>query len=257
MKNRVKNIVNEIVLILRTWNNVKAVVLQHFVERDVYDPNFSISLDVFRDGDIPDRKERNKLFTNAEYFETSFREGKDRFMWKELPVRISYKDCHRVDAVLNEVYGKKWLSMERGTYLFHRIATGAIEWCQGDWMHNVLAKLDNLPDTFWSTWIESCNNRIDHLIGDMGSAVINEDNLYFNLSLSAFLRTFVEFLCAINHVFKPGIRDYSGTLALLELRPDGFEAQWESLLRDDPDLPPERKQELAALLSRAAFALIN
>ena len=255
MKAKVKNAVDGIVDVLKGWDGVRAVVLQHFVEKDVYDPNFSITLDVFRDAPLPDRETRASAFADARYFESSRMKTKDRFMMGELPVRISYKDTDRVDAVLDAVGGEEWLSMERGTYLFHRIATGTLAWSRDDWMTGVLAKLDILPDSFWTAWSESCHRRIDHYLSDMAAAAMKDDALYFQLSLSGFLRAAGELLFAVNKVFEPGPRDYTATLALLEDVPEGFEANWASLLRDDGELQPDRKREVAGLLAKGLFSL--
>jgi hypothetical protein len=256
MKVKVRKVVDELVGILKTWDNVEAVVLQHFVEKDVYDPNFSVSLDVFRTGVIPSRDAREALFRGARYFDSSrLLRGKDRFILNDLPIRISYKDTDRVDAVLSMTGGEEWLSMERGTYLLHRMATGTVVWTRGTWFAGVLEKLDNLPASFWPTWVESCNRRIDHFLGDMGAAAIKEDQFYFRLSLSSFMKTVAEQLFAINHVFEPGPRDYTASLGLLETLPDGFAANWDSLLRDDPELPADRKTEIAEIMARGIFAL--
>ncbi len=255
MKTKVKNVVATIVAELKKWDGVQAVVLQHFAEKDIYDPNFSITLDVFRDGSIPGREEREEMFPEAMYFDSSRVKMKDRFMLEDLPVRISYKDCHRVDAVLAETGGENWLSMERGTYLFHRIATGTEVFSRSDWFKGVLVKLDSLPESFWTTWMDSCQRRIDHFLSDLGAAAMKEDPLYFRLSLSSFLKVTAELLFAVNHVFEPGPRDYTASLALLETLPAGFVANWGSLLREDSELPADRKREVAELLARSLFSL--
>ncbi len=255
MKTKVKSVVDEIVDVLKNWNGIRAVILQHFAEKDIYDPNFSITLDVFRDEEVPNREEREKAFPEARYFESSRVRFKDRFMMNDLPVRISYKDCSRVDAVLDAIGTEDWLSMERGTYLFHRIATGTLLWSRDDWMKGVLVKLDTLPDVFWTSWLESCQRHIDHYLGDMTAAALKEDELYFRFSLSGFLKSAGELLFAVNKVFEPGPRDYSATLVLLENLPEGFEANWTNLLRDDGELPADRKGEVATLLAKSLFSL--
>ena len=258
MKNKVKRVVEEITEVLKGWENVECVVLQHFAEKEIFDPNFSITLDVFRTAEIPDMNEREKAFSvlnGFEFFESSRVGNKDRFIKEELPVRISYKDTFRVDAVLSAVNGDAWLSMERGTYLFHRIATGTVVFSRSRWMEGVLEKLDNLPDSFWHTWLDSCERRIDHYLGDLGAAAMKDDPLYFRLSLSGFLSVAVEALFAINHVFETGPRDFTAMLALLEILPEGFWANWNSLLREDSELPAERKWKIAELVARGIFSL--
>lgn len=255
MKVKVKKSVDVIVDILKEWAGVRAVILQHFVEKDVYDPNFSVTLDVFRDSEIPSRDKRGTLFPGAGYFESSRLKHKDRFLLDDLPIRISYKDCSRVNAVLDAVDTDEWLSMERGTYLFHRIATGSVSWSRDEWISGVLERLDRLPESLWSLWAESCRRRIDHYLSDLGAAALKEDRLYFHLSLSGFLKSAAELLFALNHVFEPGPRDFTASLALLEVLPEGFWASWRSLLRDDSELPAERKREIADHLARSVFAL--
>ena len=256
MKAKVSQNVTEIVEIISTWPGVRAMVLQHFAERDIYDPNFSVTLDVFRDGVIPARDARGGLFPGAQYFESSRINEKDRFILKDMPIRISYKDCGRVDETIATLNGDdKWLSVERSTYLFHRIATGTVAWTRDGWIDDVKKKLDQLPDSFWRFWIESCQRRIDHYLGDMGASTFKDDALYFQLSLAGYLRSVAVLLFALNHIFEPGPRDYTASLGLLELLPEGFEANWASLLRTDAELPPERKREIAELLARGIFAL--
>jgi len=255
MKTKVKKVVDEITEVLKIWEGIEAVILQHFVEKDIYDPNFSITLDVFKNRDIPENAHREAAFPDARYFESSRVKNKDRFILEDLPVRISYKDSERVDAVLAATAGESWLLKERGTYLFHRIATGTVVWSRGGWINGIQEKLDNLPSSFWIQWIESCNRRIDHLLSDLRAASLKGDALYFNLSLSGFLKTIAEVLFAVNHVFEPGPRDYTASLGLLEILPEGFEANWGSLLREDAELPRDRKREIAEILARGVFSL--
>ena len=255
MKNKVKKIVDHIADILIKWKDVRAVVLQHFAEKDVYDPNFSITFDVFCDGSIPASKERSGLFVGSEYFESSKINNKDRFIFEELPVRISYKPCEGVENVFEAVKTDRWLSIEGGTYLFHRIATGTLLWSRDEWIKNILIKLDKLPESFWQQWIESCKRRIDHYLEDLGAATIKDDALYFQLSLAGFLQSTARFLFAVNHVFEPGPRDYTASLVLLENLPEGFEANWSSILRNDAELPAFRKHEIAEILTRSILNL--
>jgi len=255
MKVKVRRVVNDIVEVIKFWDGAQTAILQHFAEKDIYDPNFSITLDVFRDSGIPGKDERADAFPGIRYFETSSNKEKDRFLMEDLPVRISYKDTSRVDSVLKLTDDDRWLSKERGTYLFHRISTGTVLWSRTDWIEGVLKRLDNLPEDFWSTWIESCHHRIDHFLGDLGAASMKNDLLYFRLSLSGFLRVIVETLFAVNHMFESGPRVFTASLALMENLPEGFEASWESLLREDESLPPYRKKEIADILARGVFAL--
>ncbi|MCG8453421.1 MAG: hypothetical protein MI717_09605 [Spirochaetales bacterium] len=255
MKVKVKRIVQGIVDVLKEWDSVNAVVLQQFAEKDIYDPNFSVTLDVFRTDAMPKAELRENAFQGAQYFEASKMKNKDRFLIEDLPVRISYKDTVRVDAIMDAVAREDWLSMERGTYLFHRIATGTVVWKRDAWMDGVLSGLDSLPASFWQTWYQSCRRRVDHLLGDLGAAVITEDVFYFRVSLSEFLRGVAEYLLCVNKVFEPGPRDISAALSVLDILPEGFEANWKSLLRNDSELPPDRKRDIAELLARSIYFL--
>lgn len=257
MKVRVIQNVNKIVSTISTWSGVRAIVLQHFAERDIYDPNFSVTLDVYQDGDIPDKDERPGLFPEAQFFESSRLTPKDRFILQDMPIRISYKSCRQIDEIIQALDSEKWLSMESGTYLFYRMATGVITWARDDWMEKVVHKLDQLPDSFWKFMIDSCQRRIDHYLGDLGASSMKDDILYFNLSLSGYLQSVVKLLFAVNHTFESGPRDYTAALSLLEIMPDGFEANWLCLLREDDYLPQERKREIAELLTKSIYSLIS
>lgn len=255
MKAKVSQSVLDIVDSINKWSGIRAIVLQYFAEKDIYDPNFSITMDVYNDGEIPDSQERLGVFSGAQFFETSHLDDKDRFLLNEMPIRLSYKKCEQVDAIIAALKGDKWLSIEKGTYLFYRIATGTVEWFRDGWINEVREKIDNLPDTFWSLWVETCRHRVDHLLGNMAASALKNDALYFQLSLGDYLRSVARMLFAINHVFEPGPRDYTASLDLLEIRPEGFEARWASLLREDTELPPERKREVADILARSLFVL--
>ena len=62
MKTKVTHNISEIVDVVNTWSGVRVIIVQQFVEKEIHDPNFSISLDVFCDGSIPDSDERPSCF---------------------------------------------------------------------------------------------------------------------------------------------------------------------------------------------------
>lgn len=258
MKARVKKLADGLVGVLADWNGVQAVTLQHFAEKDIYDPNFSVSFDVFCREHIPEPEQRRNAFPDASYFEASPAGTKDRFMAGDLPVRISYKECRRIEEAVDAASGNAGaLPGEQDTYLFYRLATGSELLSVEDWLAGIRSRLDQLPESFWTAWTNSSRDKLDHLLGDLGAAAIQDDALYFRLSLSGFLKAAAEFLFSVNHVFQPGPRDVTGVLSLLETLPDGFEANWQSLLRESEELPPQRKRDVAEVLARSLFALMG
>ena len=149
----------------------------------------------------------------------------------------------------------KWLLIEHSTYLFHRLAMGTVVWTRDEWIQGVRKTITTLPESFWAVLMESLSNRIDHYCSDLTASAFNEDALYFQLSMAGFLNAVAEFIFALNHVFLPAPRDLTASLQLLDLLPEGFEANWASLLRMDPELPFKRKQAIAKLLATGVFAL--
>ena len=255
MRRKVSEIVQKVIRMINVWEDVSVVTLMSFAEHEVDHPNFSISLDVYYRGKIMDMEKRAELFREIQFIESSELNFRDRFIMDSLPVRVSYKSVSRIEALIESVKGEGWLSIERGTYVFYRLCTGSIEFFRDDWIQNIRTHLDDLSVSFWRFWLESCKTRLSHLLGDMNAAVMNGDEHYFRQSLGNFMSVTAQAIFALNRTFEPGPRDVSAELDLMEEYPDGFWANWKSLLREDKLLTAERKCHIADIVFRSLLRM--
>ena len=65
----------------------------------------------------------------------------------------------------------------------------------------------------------------------------------------------LSFLFAVNRTFEPSARLLVEKVLELPRLPDGFRGRFESMLRDDPELPRERKREIAELLVKSILPM--
>jgi hypothetical protein len=70
---------------------------------------------------------------------------------------------------------------------------------------------------------------------------------------------FIKYACAVlfmeNGQFEPSHRGYLDQVSSLKTLPDDFTGRFESFLRPDSELPPERKYEIAKLIARSIVNL--
>jgi hypothetical protein len=85
--------------------------------------------------------------------------------------------------------------------------------------------------------------------------VLRGDELGYALFLAQFLRGLSAYLFALNRRFEPHQRLLASELLSLPRLPDGFAGRFESLLREEPELPRERKREVAELLARSVIKM--
>lgn len=256
MKRKVQRISNYITDQLQMIDGVVAITLHESAESDINDPYFFLSLDVYYQGALPDAGRRQSLFEDAGGFETSAYSTKDRFFIEKLPVRIEYKHVKRVEHLLQNVNENLWAFRETGTYMFYRLAKGAVLYEDGAWLSEIRGRLKKLPDSFWAALRESFFYSAEHYLVDLKSAVLQKDDLFYLISLSGFIKSICSFLFAVNRSFEPSGRQlFDQTLALSTL-PENFRGRFYSILREDPEFPPERKQEIAELMTRSMINLM-
>ncbi len=256
MKRKVQRISNYITDQLQMIDGVVAITLHESAESDINDPYFFLSLDVYYQGALPDAGRRQSLFEDAGGFETSAYSSKDRFFIEKLPVRIEYKHIKRVEHLLQNVIENLWAFRETGTYMFYRLAKGAVLYEDGPWLNEIRDRLSKLPESFWEALRESFFYSAEHNLVDLKSAVLQKDDLFYLVSLSGFIKSICSFLFAVNKQFEPSGRQlFEQTLALNTL-PENFRGRFYSILREDPEFPPERKQEIAELMTRSMINLM-
>jgi hypothetical protein len=251
MKNKVYNLANSIAGMLEPVEGIEAITLHESAESDVTDPYFFLSLDVYYRGALPTAEQRIDLFEGAGGFETSYYTSKDRFFYGDLPVRIEYKHIERVDHILNSPKDNIREFRHSGTYMLYRLQKGRALLEKSTWLASARERLSGLSEEFWGALRETYYMGLEHYLVDLKSAVARNDDLFYLLSLSGFIRSLCSLLCAVNRCFEPsGRRLFEYTLALEKL-PENFRGRFYSILREDPEFPPARKQEIADLLTKS------
>jgi len=140
--------------------------------------------------------------------------------------------------------------------MFYRLSYGTILHQSTRWLEDARARLDKLPDKFWQKLSEAYYSASEHYLTDIKSAVVREDSLFYLISLSGFVKNMCSFLFAVNHQFEPSGRKLFGQTLELETLPEHFKGRFDSILREDRELPPSRKQEIAEKLVRSFFYLV-
>ncbi|MBB6478591.1 DUF4037 domain-containing protein [Spirochaeta isovalerica] len=256
MKYKVKGVTDELVKRLSSWSNVEVITCTDAATIDFYDPYFSITLDVYYRGDaILSRIEREKLFSDSLYFESSTVTQKDRFMMDDFPVRIEYKNLERIEKLISDLENPDALYKERGTYIFHRIEEGILLFERTGWLGDIRQKLEKMPDRFWEIFREVSQSRMEHYLSDIGAAVFQKDNLFYKISIAGFLDSACCTLFAVNRKFEPSAKRFRELIGQLPVLPAGFMANFDVLLRIDDNFTTERNREVAELLAKGIIGL--
>jgi hypothetical protein len=255
MKRKVERISSSIVERFKPVENIEAISLNISSESDLTDPYFFMSLDVYYHGALPEAEERQLMFEGAGGFETSSYSRKDRFFMEDLPVRIEYKHMKRVEHLLNNLEDNLWAFRQTGTYMFYRLQQGQALFSRGDWLERIRGQLTRIPDSFFEALRESFFSAAEHYLTDLKSAVIREDDLFYHISLTGFVKSICSMLYAVNKSFEPSGRQLYEQIFELKELPENFKGRFYSLLRDDPEFNHERKQEIADLIARSLINL--
>jgi hypothetical protein len=228
--------------IISVWPGIEAVVLGEAAEAGILDPYFTISLDVYHHSGVPPSAERKGLF-------------EDRFLLEELPVKIRYQSTERVDYMLKRIADKEWIFHDASTYLFYRLLHGQVLNQKSEWLDQTRDKLSDVADHFWQMVKNGARIAAAYYLNDLRAAVYRGDRLFYAFSLSHFLRSLCSFLFALNRTFEPSDRLIAERVQELPKLPDGFGGRFESMLRDNPELSPERKLEVAELLVKSILPM--
>jgi len=241
--------------IISAWSGIEAIVLGEAAEAGILDPYFTITLDVYHDSGVPPSAERKGLFGDPTAFDTVPGFTEDRFFLDELPVKIRYQSTERVDFMLKRIADKEWIFHDASTYLFYRLLHGQVLHQRSEWLDQTRDKLSNVVDHFWHMVKNGARISAAYYLNDLRAAVYRGDRLFYAFSLSHFLRSLCSFLFALNRTFEPSDRLVAERVQELPNLPDGFGGRFESMLRDNPELSPERKLEVAELLVKSILPM--
>lgn len=256
MKRIVKEIVDNLVGELSSWEEVDVLTMAKIPDEDLLSPYFFISIDVYYRRTIRGAQERESSFEDAVLFESSYFGAKDRFLIGDVPVIIEYKRIERMEALLHRTKRVHFGSRDSGTHLFYRIVENEVLFSRSDWLDSIRERLNSLPDEFWSSLRKTFWSGLENQLGDLGAAVIEGDRFFFLRSLSGYLNTLCSLLFIINRKFDPSGRRIQQDLQKLSTLPEGFGGSFDVLISEDEELSPQRKMEVAKLVTRSLIPLV-
>jgi len=251
VQQKVKKILDGLVGTISEWNGIAAIVLGEVARVETYDPYFIIALDVYIRGDLLPSNDRREKFDHPGAFETSPIYPIDRFLVEELPVSVHYKDVSRMSLLVKRVEEQTWVFRSESTHLLYRIQNGQLLYSKGKWFEQLKQRLESIPDGFWKSIMEAARFSLDHYLNGIGAAVYRADNLYYQISASGFCQSLCSYVFALNKCLEPTGRLLHERIGELEILPDEFLGRFESFIRPDAKLPPERKFEVAQLLAKS------
>jgi hypothetical protein len=258
MKPKVRELADRLVDVISSWENVECVCMNEAAANDTLDPYFALILDVYVHGSIPLSQSRQAAYPEHSVFETSPTDTKDRFLSGDLPVRIEYKSVERIEeltAIALRSGSDLWKVRDSGTYVFYRLVHCRPLFQRTEWLVGVSGKLSSLGDDFWSRMRSFYQSTMDHYLADFGAAIVQNDSFHYMISSANFIKYACSALFMENGLFEPSHRGYLDQVSSLKTLPDDFEGRFESFLRPDSELPPQRKYEIAKLIARSIISL--
>ncbi len=240
---------------ISSWNGVEAVLLGEAADIEVYDPYFTVDLDVYVQGEIPQAAERKERFADMDAFESSTVAGVDRFLVEEVPISVHFMETASVDALVRRIINSSWVFHETGTNMFYRIEKGEVIYSRGGWLAAVRASRAEIPKAFWIHVCLRSYTIAERALAELGAAAFRSDDLFFLVSAARLLRGVASFLFAVNRQFEPSGRMLSERIQALPSLPDGFIGRLDNFLRPEDRLSPEARREIAAQMVKDLLLL--
>jgi hypothetical protein len=245
--------------LLSQWPAVECISLNEAAGASTLDPYFALILDVYYKGTIPSPQERSRLYgPDAAAFESSGHGNKDRFLIGNLPLRFEFKSLEKIEELVSIADSRLeslWLIKDSGTYVYYRLANGEILFSRNGWIDGIRKRLASLSGDFWNQMRELSQSKMEHLLSDLGAALINNDAFHYLVSSALFIKTACLVLFCVNRCFEPSHRGYSKKVLDLPVLPESYKAKFETFIRDDADMTLERKYGLAQLIAKGIIGL--
>lgn len=254
MKGRIEKVKSIMLDSLKSMNHVDVVQLILQEDQDIYDPYFVLSFDAYYRGVIPE--ERKAFFPDVEMFESSPSAQKDRILYDNLPIRVEYRNLDRVETLFSSMKTDLHYPPRELSFLVHRISHGEILTERNEPFIRLMEQCQDLPAQFWKRIRQYYSSKMENYLNDLRAASLRNDPFYFQLSLGNFLRNSCALLLAVNGKTEPSPRYMDNSVNRLKILPDGFEANYNSLVRTHEELGMERKSEVAALFTRSILGLL-
>jgi hypothetical protein len=256
VKRRVHEIATELTRVLSSWPGVEAVTLGEAASIEVFDPYFVIDLDVYLRGREPPTEQRKRELGNPAAFEVLGHRNADTFLVGDLPVRVQYTEASRIELNLRRAGEGSWVyHRENGTNAFYRVLRSELLHDHGGWYARARASLESFPPSLWDHVKTESRTWVEGSLLDLSAAAARNDDVFFVIAASRFVRSLCAFLFAANRRFEPNGRMVREELVGLVSVPSEFLGRFESFVRQNPPLSADKRREVAELLARSILAL--
>ncbi len=256
MKGRVLQIATEIAETTSAWPEVEAVTLGPAANIEVFDPYFVIDVDVYQRSPERTGEQRRLNLGIPQSFATLRHRNADTYLVGDLPVRIQYTDVSRIDLTVRRAGEGVWVyHRESGTNPFYRIQRSKVLFERSDWYSRSAGALEDLPDGFWNHVKDEARPWVEGSLQDLSAAAYRNDDVFFVVAASRFVRSLCAFLFAANRRFEPEGRMIHQELTGLASLPSEFVARFEGFVRQSPPLSRDKRREIAELLARSILSL--
>jgi len=255
MKRKVHRIAAALADRLSLIDDVQAVLLGEAAEVEVIDPYFTIDLDVYTAGPVPDLAARRGFFPELGAIESSPVAAVDRFLVEELPASIHYARSADVDRMLLRISELSWVFHEPGTNPLYRIKKSEVLFSRDGWLEEARSALAHVPAEFWLQARLRAFTLAERALSDLGAASHRSDNLFFLVSAARLVRCVASFLFAANRQFEPSDRMLGERIAGLPVQPEGLAGRLETFMRPIGEVSMEARREIAEYVVRSLMPL--
>jgi hypothetical protein len=255
MKRKVQKIAKSLAERLAEVEGVQAVLLGDAADIEVFDPYFTIDLDVYTEENPPHFEERRALLPGIEDFETSPIAAVDRFLVEDLPASIHYIRSADVDRMLLRISEMSWVFHEPGTNTLYRIGHGQVLYARDGWLEEARSALAHVPDQFWRQARLRAFSLAERALSDVGAAAHRSDSMYFLVSASRLVRCVASFLFAVNKQYEPSDRMLSERIAKLPIMPEGLAGKMDTFMRPISEVSMEARREIAEYIVQSLLPL--
>jgi hypothetical protein len=256
MRLTIERLVERLTNSLSGRSEIECVTVGEAAENDILDPYFSLIIDAYYREGLPSTQERLILYGNPEHFETAPKGAKDRFFIDDVPVHVNYNSVADIAGLIDGIGVLDALVRETGTHRLYRLCHCRLLFSRSDWHARAKTSLLGLEDPFWIGLKDAYREKMGHFLSDIGASTIRGDAYFAIVSTSEFLKYAVSALLALNKRFEPAHRFISQSMRNLPVMPENFLSRWDILLRNDGELTPSRKYEIAKLLAMSVFELL-
>jgi hypothetical protein len=255
MKRKVHRIAVSLSERLSRQEGVEAVLLGEAADIEVFDPYFTIDLDVYVAGSPPGMEARRALLPDLKAFETSPVSAVDRFFVEELPASVHYIRAADVDRMLLRITEQSWVFHEPGTNALYRIEHGEVLWRRNGWLEEARSVLAHVPTQFWWQAKLRAFSLAERALSDLGAAAHRSDDLFFLVSAARLVRCVASFLFAANRQFEPSDRMLAERIETLSALPEGLKGLMDSFLRPIGEISKDARREIAQHLVRSLMPM--